>query len=422
MNVEALFLFLILLLSLVLCSFLGGNCNKEKFSMNQNSISQRAGNRREYISSNNTNESNNSSYDNYNHFNGSSSELENGSTFTGSNGGTVIVTTNSDGTQSLQVTLQNGETPVTFTTNPSSSFEGFTGLNGTGSVTKFYGPNGSTAIVININGRKAIQIRTSTTTYTFTESGSLISNNLNSDTYYGSTGTPINESNYAYNTQVYYGPNGGKIKINVNGVNTVTLVDLDGNTTIFRGIPDVNGSIIKYNGPNGGTATIVILNNGEKAIKVMDAYGNSIIFTTNQNNEYSGSAGSVTGPQGNSAYYATGPNGNTVVGTTNETGYYDGNAGLVEEPRGNNIREIRASQIPTGDEDLYILKSQIVPPVCPACPSSASCPRQEKCPPCPACARCPEPSFECKKVPNYNAIDNDYLPIPVLNDFSSFGM
>ena len=43
------------------------------------------------------------------------------------------------------------------------------------------------------------------------------------------------------------------------------------------------------------------------------------------------------------------------------------------------------------------------------------------CQPCPACERCPEPSFECKKVPNYrsNAI-GQYLPIPVLNDFSSF--
>ena len=83
---------------------------------------------------------------------------------------------------------------------------------------------------------------------------------------------------------------------------------------------------------------------------------------------------------------------------------------------------ISANQIPPGQEDLYILKTEIVPPVCPACPSSSACPRQEKCSPCPACARCPEPSFECKKVPNYNAIDNQYLPSPVLNDFSTFGM
>jgi hypothetical protein len=45
-----------------------------------------------------------------------------------------------------------------------------------------------------------------------------------------------------------------------------------------------------------------------------------------------------------------------------------------------------------------------------------------KCPPCPACARCPEPAFDCKKVPNYNSINNSYLPMPVLSDFSNFGM
>jgi hypothetical protein len=25
-------------------------------------------------------------------------------------------------------------------------------------------------------------------------------------------------------------------------------------------------------------------------------------------------------------------------------------------------------------------------------------------------------------VPNYNAINNEYLPMPILNDFSQFGM
>jgi hypothetical protein len=47
--------------------------------------------------------------------------------------------------------------------------------------------------------------------------------------------------------------------------------------------------------------------------------------------------------------------------------------------------------------------------------------KKEQCPPCPACERCPEPAFECKKVPNYRSpsIDN-YMPVPVLNDFSRF--
>lgn len=51
--------------------------------------------------------------------------------------------------------------------------------------------------------------------------------------------------------------------------------------------------------------------------------------------------------------------------------------------------------------------------------SILQCPPPE---PCPACARCPEPSFDCKKVPNYSSTNSEYLPMPVLNDFSTFGM
>lgn len=43
------------------------------------------------------------------------------------------------------------------------------------------------------------------------------------------------------------------------------------------------------------------------------------------------------------------------------------------------------------------------------------------CPPCPACERCPEPAFDCKKVPNYRSPSiGQYLPMPILNDFSTF--
>ena len=48
-----------------------------------------------------------------------------------------------------------------------------------------------------------------------------------------------------------------------------------------------------------------------------------------------------------------------------------------------------------------------------------TCPEPQ---PCPACARCPEPSFDCKKVPNYSSTNSEYLPMPILNDFSTFGM
>ena len=45
----------------------------------------------------------------------------------------------------------------------------------------------------------------------------------------------------------------------------------------------------------------------------------------------------------------------------------------------------------------------------------------DSCPPCPPCARCPEPSFSCEKVLNYRSPNvGNYLPLPVLNDFSTF--
>ena len=84
----------------------------------------------------------------------------------------------------------------------------------------------------------------------------------------------------------------------------------------------------------------------------------------------------------------------------------------------NNNNGVRRDQIPQGQEDLYILKSQALTPICPACPPppKVNCDDKcgkAKCPPCPPCARCPEPQFDCVKVPNYNTKGlNQNLPIP----------
>jgi hypothetical protein len=127
---------------------------------------------------------------------------------------------------------------------------------------------------------------------------------------------------------------------------------------------------------------------------------------------------------------------------------------------------ITKDQIPPGQEHLYVLKSQVVPPSCPTNPGFSNHNQEssennddddggedsnlqleqedssglsnglgaafrgtggsknKKCPPCPACARCPEPSFECKKVPNYSVSSNGSMsvPRPVLADFTQFGM
>tara|TARA_B100001142_G_C14303719_1_gene643931 strand:+ start:513 stop:866 length:354 start_codon:yes stop_codon:yes gene_type:complete len=98
----------------------------------------------------------------------------------------------------------------------------------------------------------------------------------------------------------------------------------------------------------------------------------------------------------------------SLLGCINKEGYENNE----------NEKFISKEQIPNGEEDLYILKSQIVPPVCPACPNVTTCPSKKECTPCPPCARCPEPAFDCKKVPNYTT--NSDLPRPIVNDFSQF--
>ena len=368
MNTEALFLFLILLLGLVLCSFLGGNCNKEGFDSlsgifdaganavedTANAVGSVVGTTANAVNTvvggtanafGSAANSVASGFDNYNHYSGSgsSSQLQNGMVFTDTSGNTATVITNSNGTQSIQVLSAGQTTPMVFSSTPPAS------SSATATANTFYAPfGGFTATVITgSNGQTAIQFNgpNGLTTIFTQSSGTTASNtSLTSTQYYGSTGYPIQQA----------------------------------------------GSSLAYNGPYGGN--------------VGYAQG-----------PYGGSAGYVQGPYGGTAGYAQGPYGNTVAGTSSNNGY--GNNYYSTMPPG-----IPASQIPPGQEDLYILKSEVVPPVCPACPSSASCPRQEKCPPCPACARCPEPSFECKKVPNYNAINDDYLPQPVIADFSQFGM
>ena len=352
MNTKALFLFLILLFGLILCSFLGGKCNKEGFDItDKKSTSNKQNSSANAVTSN---------YDNYNHYsgNGSSIQLQNGSVFTDVSGNTITVITNSDGSQSLQLKQIGQNTPMVLSSTSSGTSSApntFYAPYGNMNATVITGTDGQTAIQFNLpNGQTVI----------FTQSGtnSNSNSNMTSTQYYGSTGTPIQQSEYA----------------------------------------------LAYQGPNGGNVA------------------------------------AISGPKGNSAFYAQGPNGNAVAGisTNNLNPYYNGTSstqyygpyggtpGAVEAPASGYGDQyystmpqgIPSSQIPKGQEDLYILKSEIVPPVCPACPSSSACPRQEPAPPCPACARCPEPSFECKKVPNYNAINSDYLPTPVLNDFSQFGM
>ena len=130
-------------------------------------------------------------------------------------------------------------------------------------------------------------------------------------------------------------------------------------------------------------------------------------------------------PMGNAAVYKNN-DGEITYGTSNNSNntktITTSDGRVVHATTDNTVNGINYNNIPAGQEDLYILKSQVVPPVCPACPTLVNnCDKNHKCPPCPPCARCPEPAFECVKRPTYQP-DNPYLPMPVLADFSQFGM
>ena len=155
-------------------------------------------------------------------------------------------------------------------------------------------------------------------------------------------------------------------------------------------------------GSQGNTATATTGPDGNTAVTGPEG-NTAVVDTNNYDDNYS--ANTYTGAAGNSATVATGPAGQTVVATTDNT-----------------VTGIHHTDIPAGQQDLYILKSQVVPPVCPVCPSATVCPRKTPCQPCPPCARCPEPAFDCKKVPNYASSNDNYLPRPVMADFSQFGM
>ena len=139
---------------------------------------------------------------------------------------------------------------------------------------------------------------------------------------------------------------------------------------------------------------------------------NSAYRRERQNDNMFGSVsnGAINGSIFNSSNsYSTNDDYDNSNGNDDDYGNGDGNG---------NGNGVSSDQIPPGQEDLYIRKTQMVPPICPACPKcpSVNCDDKcgnNKCPPCPACARCPEPQFECKKVPNYSSANiMGNLPIP----------
>jgi hypothetical protein len=264
-------------------------------------------------------------------------------------------------------------------------------------------------------------------TSTFTELTDA-SGNTSYDNYNHYDGT----SSALVNGAIYYGPNGGSATVitTSDGKQAIRIIFPNDPTPVTYTYVTVN----KWTGPNG-EATLVQSSTGEKVLKVTMYNGQTYIFTINPQSAqsssqsanyqttYFGSTGSPPPPQSDYYNYNMGSSPSTTTPSSSSSYMYPSDSSSASGSGGG--MGIPRNMIPPGQEDLYVLKSSIVPPVCPACPpviqSDSSAAASKTCPPCPACARCPEPQFDCKKVPNYSQ-SNTSLPNPVLNDFSSFGL
>jgi hypothetical protein len=195
---------------------------------------------------------------------------------------------------------------------------------------------------------------------------------------------------------------------------------------------------MKYYGPNGSVAVMYTDNNGNTTLKLIDGSGKEIAYNSANVQSYNPSMDNPSVQQ--TMGTPTSPNKMNVSSNYNEayTQSLTSNADYSSSlPKG-----IPRNMIPPGNEDLYILKSEVVPPVCPACPTPIlKCGDNDKPPPpCPPCARCPEPRFDCKKVPNYGtgntganyfggggqfgsmpSTNGNFLPYPSVSNYSTFG-
>ena len=290
--------------------------------------------------------------------------------------------------------------------NVANSYDNYDHYSGSAHPTTFYGPNGGTAKLVNANGQYAITLTDSngqTTTYmvqgadtgasTGAGAGASASTSTSASTSASTSTTNSIMSNVSNKT--FYGPNGGSASVyaSTNGQYAIEITLPNGTSTIYTAT-----NSYMYNDQSAASAAADSPAAATSTAATTTATTPTTDYTNNYKNNYYNDP-SLTA------------NGGSSSSSANEDGTYDSSM-----PQG-----IPKGMIAPGQEDLYILKSEIVPPVCPACPQSGACPRKEKCPACKPCGRCPEPNYNCKLVPNYSA-SNQYLPTPVLNSFSTFGM
>jgi len=292
-------------------------------------------------------------------------------------------------------------------------------FSGTSIPTMFYGPNGSTAKISNQGGAFSVIVT---------------DKNGTNVVYDEQNKSLLSPSNLAAIDMVI-----DKVVEVITRVQKASSSSASTNAstaTSSNASPTKSDSVMKYYGPNGSVALMYTDSNGNSNLKLIDGTGREIAYSSANMQSYNPSVDNPNVPQTMGS--PNSPNKMNVSSNYKEA-YTQS---LTSADYSSSLpKGIPRNMIPPGNEDLYILKSEVVPPVCPACPPPIlKCGDDKPPPPCPPCARCPEPRFDCKKVPNYGsgnlganyfggggqfgsmpATSGNFLPYPSVSNYNSFG-
>jgi hypothetical protein len=207
---------------------------------------------------------------------------------------------------------------------------------------KFYNPSGAYATVS--DDSKTITIISAagaTKLYSSTSSSSSSSSSSSTSEHDSNDYDNYNHYDRSHHASVYYAANGYTARVIDTGNNKVIIITKVNGTTETYYSTDTTTTTANtiYSGPNSSTAKILTSANGRTSISVLNSDGTTTVFTKHNDSTYSSS---VTDNFLNSDYSDSLPDG------------------------------IPGSQVPINQADMYILKTQIVPPVCPMCPTCPS--------------------------------------------------
>jgi len=263
---------------------------------------------------------------------------------------------------------------------------------------------------------------------------------------------------------IYYGPEGASAKILThNNKYAITVTDKTGVTTAFvekdknynnffvNATPPTDNSLsvstippelsdTSFYDETGNVAKVYRAQDGQFVIQIDQKNGMEIIYTPTNVYTY------------NTTNSKSIDLGKAINDNTDITSDNDNTDTLNDNIANNSIANGTPSNlIPSGDQDKYILKTQIVPPVCPQCPSICNANTNEQTPPCPSCgnqgtgsssghtstANTDSQPFNKNLIspdngynPASNPTDkyskyrsnNQFLPVPVVSSFSGFSM